>query len=262
MPHDDIKLTFLGTGTSQGVPVIGCRCGVCLSADVRDARLRTSAMVETGECRFVIDAGPDFRAQMLREGVSHLTAILLTHKHKDHTGGIDDVRALNFVDYPEVHTVHIYATADTAACVRKDYDYAFAERPYRGVPAIELHEIDPAKPFMVGGVEIVPVSGSHSVFEVTGYRIGRLAYLTDFKEIAGAEVEKLRGVDTLVVNALRRQAHDSHFSVGEALDLIAKVQPRAAYLTHMSHEMGLHAEAERSLPERVHLAYDGLKITI
>ncbi len=262
MMHDTMTLTFLGTGTSQGVPVIGCRCAVCRSADARDARLRTSAMVEVGECRFVIDAGPDFRTQMLREGVSRVSAILLTHKHKDHTGGIDDVRALNFVDYPEIHTVHIYATVDTAACVRKDYDYAFAERPYRGVPEIALHEIDPSAPFAVDDVEILPVRGSHSIFEVTGYRIGRLAYLTDFKAVADSEVEKLRGVDTLVVNALRWRAHDSHFSVGDALALVECVKPRVAYLTHMSHEIGLHAEAERQLPEGVHFAYDGLKVKI
>ncbi len=262
MPNDKMTLTFLGTGTSQGVPVIGCRCEVCRSTDSRDARLRTSAMVEVGNRRFVMDAGPDFRMQLLREGVSHLTAILLTHKHKDHTGGIDDVRALNFVDYPQIHTVHIYATADTAECVRKDYDYAFAAQPYRGVPEIELHEIDTSRPFVIDGVEIVPIAGEHSIFEVTGYRIGELAYLTDFKSIAEGEVEKLHGVDTLVVNALRWRQHDSHFSVEDALVLVERVKPRVAYLTHMSHEIGLHAESEKRLPEGVHLAYDGLKIEI
>ncbi len=256
------KLTFLGTGTSQGVPVIGCRCEVCRSTDPRDNRMRTSAMVEVGEKRFIIDAGPDFRMQMLREQVSHITAILLTHMHKDHIGGIDDVRALNFVDYPEVHTVHIYATPDTVACVRKDYDYAFAsaEERYRGVPEIRLHEIDPSQPFVVDGVEIVPIVGSHSRFAVTGYRIGDLAYMTDFKQIADEELQKLAGVHTLVVNALRFEPHDSHFSVAEALAIAARVAPAQVYLTHMSHEIGLHAEAEQQLPEGVHFAYDGLKI--
>ena len=186
-----MKLTFLGTGTSQGVPVIGCRCKVCTSADRRDNRLRTSAMVETRGVRIVIDAGPDFRYQMLRTGVRHLDAILLTHEHKDHIGGLDDVRAFNFVDYPPtVHKVHIWAAPRALECVRKDFDYAFAQDKYRGVPEIELHEIDTARPFRVGDVEIVSVSGHHSErFEVTGFRIGTLAYLTDFKTIEDAEAD-------------------------------------------------------------------------
>lgn len=258
-----MKLTFLGTGTSQGVPVIGCRCAVCTSADARDNRLRTAAMVETHGLRLVIDAGPDFRAQMLRTGVRHIDAILLTHEHKDHIAGLDDVRAFNFVDYPVVHKVDIYASARTAACVRKDFDYAFAQDKYRGVPEIVLHEIDAAHPFRVGGVEIVPVAGRHSErFAVMGYRIGPLAYLTDFKTIEDAEVEKLRGVEVLVVNALRFAPHYSHFNVGEALALIARVAPRTAYLTHMSHEMGLHAATEPTLPPGVRMAYDGLQVGI
>lgn len=255
-----ICLTFLGTGTSQGVPIIGCDCAVCCSADGRDHRLRTSAMVEVANKRFIIDAGPDFRQQLLREGVSHITAILLTHKHKDHIGGIDDVRALNFVDYPRaIHTVHIYGSHDTCACVRKDYDYAFSDNPYRGVPQIELHEFGDDK-FTIEGVEIVPIRGLHSRFEVTGFRFGKLAYLTDFKEIADEEVAKLQGVEVLVVNALRFEPHDSHFSVEDALRLIEKVAPKQAYLTHMSHDIGLHCVANLRLPDGVELAYDGLKI--
>ena len=255
-------LTLLGTGTSQGVPVIGCRCPVCRSTDPRDSRLRTSAMVEVADCRFIIDAGPDFRAQMLREGVSHITAILLTHKHKDHIGGIDDVRALNFVDYPQIHPVNIYATAATLECVRKDYDYAFFTERYRGVPEIALHTIDPEQRFSIGGVEITPIRGRHAHFEVTGYRFGDVAYLTDFKEIDDSEIEKLVGVKVLVVNALRFAPHDSHFSVAEALSLIERVAPERAYLTHMSHEIGLHSQAQEQLPERVYFGYDGLKIEI
>lgn len=257
-----ITLTMLGTGTSQGVPVIGCNCEVCRSKDPRDNRLRTSAMVEVGQCRLIIDAGPDFRQQLLRAGVSHISAILLTHKHKDHIGGIDDVRALNFVDYPQIHTVNIYATADTVECVKKDYDYAFFKVRYRGTPEISLHTIDPEQSFTVDGVEIVPIRGRHAHFEVTGYRIGELAYLTDFKEIDDSEIEKLKGVRVLVVNALRFALHDSHFSVADALALIERVAPQRAYLTHMSHEVGLHAEAERMLPEGVYFAYDQLKIEI
>lgn len=258
-----MKLTFLGTGTSQGVPVIGCRCEVCTSNDPRDDRLRTSAMVETRGVRMVIDAGPDFRCQMLRTGIRHLDAILLTHEHKDHIGGLDDVRAFNFVDYPTIRKVDIYAAPRVVACVRKDFDYAFAEDRYRGVPEIELHEIDVSRPFRVRGVEVVPVSGHHSErFAVTGYHIGRLAYLTDFKTIDEAEVEKLRGVGVLVVNALRFAAHDSHFNVAEALALIDRVKPREAYLTHMSHDIGLHAATDAALPPHVHLAYDRLEVTI
>ena len=235
-----------------------------MSADPRDHRLRTSAMVETRGVRLVIDAGPDFRYQMLRTGVRHIDGILLTHEHKDHIGGLDDVRAFNFVDYPPtIHRVGIYASPRTAACVRKDFDYAFAQDKYRGVPEIELHEIDVERPFTVGGVEILPVSGHHSErFTVTGYRIGRLAYLTDFKTIEDAEVEKLRGVEVLVVNALRFSEHYSHFNVAEALELIRRVGPREAWLTHMSHDIGLQAETEPRLPCGVHMAYDGLQVEI
>lgn len=258
-----MRLTFLGTGTSQGVPVIGCCCEVCRSEESRDKRLRTSAMVECGDVRIVIDAGPDFRYQMLRAGVRHIDAIVLTHFHKDHIGGLDDVRAFNFVDYPTIHPVDIYSTPSTAEVVRKDYDYAFVENKYRGVPEMRLHEIDENRPFNIKGIELTPIRGRHSSrFEVTGYRIGPMAYLTDFKQIADEEVEKLQGVDTLVVNALRWRAHDSHFSVEEAVELIKRVNPRKAYLTHMSHEIGLHALAGDRLPQGVELAYDKLTIEI
>ncbi len=257
-----MKLTFLGTGTSQGVPVIGGRCRVCRSGDARDRRLRTAAMVEVGQVRLVIDAGPDFRYQMLRTGVSRLDGILLTHKHKDHIGGLDDVRAFNFVDYPRaIHPVDIYATRCTAACVRKDYDYAFESDRYRGVPEMVLHEFDPACDFEVAGVRVTPVAGHHSErFEVTGFRIGKLAYLTDFKSIDDSEVAKLAGVEVLVVNALRYREHPSHFCVAEALALIGRVKPRRAFLTHLSHEFGLHAEQLHKLPVGIEAAYDGLEV--
>lgn len=258
-----MKLTFLGTGTSQGVPVIGCRCDVCRSTDPRDNRLRTSAMVEVGGVRFIIDAGPDFRQQMLRTEVRHIDAILLTHEHKDHIGGIDDVRAFNFVDYPTIHTVHIYANEPTVAALKKDYDYAFAENKYRGVPVIELHTIDEQQRFSVAGIEIQPIVGHHSSrFHSVGYRIGNFAYITDFSHIDEAEATKLEGVSVMVVNALRWKRHDSHFSVDEALALIRRIAPHKAYLTHLSHDIGLHAEAELRLPEGVAIAYDGLTIEI
>ncbi len=258
-----MKLTFLGTGTSQGVPVIGCRCAVCRSHDPRDSRLRTAAMVEVGGKRFVIDAGPDFRQQMLRAEVRHIDAILLTHEHKDHTGGIDDVRAFNFVDYPTIHTMHIYANAPTSRTLLKDFDYAFAENKYRGVPVIALHTFDEQMPLNIEGITITPIVGQHSSrFRSVGYRIGRLAYLTDFSGIDEAERRKLEGVDTLVVNALRFRPHDSHFSVAEAVDLIKRVKPRKAFLTHLSHEIGLHAASAEKLPQGVELAHDGLTIEI
>lgn len=259
-----MKLTFLGTGTSQGVPAIGCRCPVCTSSDPRDNRLRTSAMVETaGGVRIIIDAGPDFRQQMLREGVSRTDAILLTHRHIDHIGGIDDVRAFNFVDYPrEIHTVHIYAAEHTIDTVENVFAYAFEENRYRGVPVIELHTIDESQPFDIKGVEIIPFTGGHSRFRVTGYRIGPLAYMTDFKEIADAELKKLEGVEVLVVNGLRWRPHDSHFSIGEALEIVERVAPKRAFLTHLSHEAGLYADSRSRLPANVEFAYDGLKVTI
>ncbi len=259
-----MKLTFLGTGTSQGVPVIGCCCDVCRSQDNRDRRLRTSAMVEQGDVRLIIDAGPDFRYQMLCEGVRRVDAILLTHEHKDHIGGLDDVRAFNFVDYPRaIHTVDIYAAEHTMATVRKDFDYAFGDNRYRGVPEIALHTIDEQQPFQVKGVEIMPIVGKHSErFSVTGYRIGALAYLTDFSDILPDEEQKLRGVEVLVVNALRWSSHSSHMNVEEALSLISRVKPCRAFLTHMSHEIGLYDVAMGRLPEGVTLAYDGLKVEI
>lgn len=259
-----MKLTFLGTGTSQGVPVIGCECAVCQSTDSRDKRLRTSAMVECEGVRIVIDAGPDFRQQMLREGVRHLDAILLTHQHKDHTAGIDDVRAFNFVDFPTIHSMHIFGNEPTIATITKDFDYAFAQNKYRGVPVIELHTIARDSSFKVKGIEITPIEGRHSDrFTVFGYRLGKLAYLTDFDAISEEELSKLVGVEYLVINALRWTKHSSHFSVAQALEVVERVAPKQTFLTHMSHEIGLHAVAQQWLEkEGVAFAYDGLTVEI
>ena len=258
-----MKLTFLGTGTSQGVPLIGCRCAVCQSTDPRDRRLRTSAMVEWRGVRLVIDAGPDFRYQLLRAGVSRLDGILLTHEHKDHIGGLDDVRALNFVDYPTVRPIDIYATSRTLQTVKKDFDYAFVADKYRGVPEIRLHAISQSEPFRIGPTFIIPIAGQHSPrYEVTGFRFGKLAYLTDFKTIEEGELKKLKGVEVLVINALRFEEHDSHLHVERALELIRQIAPKRALLTHMSHEMGLYAETNPRLPEGVELAYDTLEVEI
>ena len=258
-----MKLTLLGTGTSQGVPTIGCRCEVCLSQDSHDKRLRTSAMVEVEGRRIIIDCGPDFREQMLRANLREIDAILLTHEHKDHTGGLDDVRAFNFVDFPIIRVVDIYATERTAATVRKDFDYAFVEDKYRGVPEIRLHEIDGITPFNIKGIDIMPIAGRHSTrFNVTGYRIGKLAYMTDFKEIDECELRKLEGVEVLVINALRFAPHPSHFSVEEATAISRRIAPRRTILTHLSHEIGLHATSPERLPQGIELGYDGMVIEL
>ena len=220
-------------------------------------------MVEVDGRRIIIDCGPDFRQQMLHTGVREIDAILLTHEHKDHTGGLDDVRALNFVDFPIIHVVDIYATERTAATVRKDFDYAFAEDKYRGVPEMRLHEIDGVTPFNVKGIDIIPIAGSHSSrFRVTGFRIGPLAYMTDFKEISESEVAKLEGVEVLVINALRFAPHPSHFNVEDACAIARRVAPRRTILTHLSHEIGLHATSAERLPEGVELGYDWQEIEI
>ena len=220
-------------------------------------------MVEVDGRRIIIDCGPDFRQQMLHTGVREIDAILLTHEHKDHTGGLDDVRALNFVDFPIIHVVDIYATERTAATVRKDFDYAFAEDKYRGVPEMRLHEIDGVTPFNVKGIDIIPIAGNHSSrFRVTGFRIGPLAYMTDFKEISESEVAKLEGVEVLVINALRFAPHPSHFNVEDACAIARRVAPRRTILTHLSHEIGLHATSAERLPEGVELGYDWQEIEI
>ncbi len=254
-----MRLTFLGTGTSQGVPMIGCHCEVCRSTDPRDKRLRTSLLIECDGGRMVIDAGPDFRYQMLRSGTEDIDAILLSHEHKDHTGGIDDVRAINFFQHKEIG---IYATKRTADAVRKDFDYAFGANKYPGAPMISLNEIATDRPFMLCGMEVMPIVGSHSLLPVTGYRIGEMAYLTDFKYIEDSEVEKLMGVKLLIVNALRPQPHPSHFALSEAIALAERVGAERTYFTHASHEMGLYHIVEPTLPSGMHLAYDGLTIEI
>jgi phosphoribosyl 1,2-cyclic phosphate phosphodiesterase len=227
---------------------------VCRSADPRDRRLRTSALIEADGVAMVVDAGPDFRQQMLREEVRRVDGILLTHEHKDHTAGLDDVRALN---YAMGAPMNIYATERVQAVVRKDFDYAFAAERYQGAPRMALHTIG-GEPFDVAGVEVVPVAGMHAELPVTGFRIGPLAYLTDFNYIEDSEAEKLQGAEVLVVNALRKKHHHSHFTLDEALELSGRVGARYTYLTHVSHEMGRMADIERELPPNVWFAYDGL----
>ena len=251
-----MKLTFLGTGTSTGVPELGCKCEVCTSADPRDARLRCSALLTAGDTNILIDCGPDFRAQMLRADVARLDALLLTHKHYDHTAGIDDLRP-----YSSFKTFPIYANDDTASQVRSMFPYCFCEVKYPGVPNIELRSIEDMKPFSVGGIDIVPIRVFHGKLPIVGYRFGKLAYITDMSRIEPAELEKLKGVEVLVVNALRfAKPHPTHQTVLEALRIVNYLSPRETYFTHMMHHIGLHAKIEKCLPRNVHFAYDGLEV--
>lgn len=250
-------LTFLGTGTSQGVPILTCDCAVCRSADPRDRRLRTSAMVECGSTRVIIDAGPDFRQQMLREGVRHIDGIVLTHEHKDHIAGLDDVRAYN---YTARAPMDIYATERVQSVVRKDFDYAFAEGRPKGVPEMNLVTISGDNPFRIKDIEFATIAGWHGQLPVLGFRMGSIAYLTDLNRIEAAEIEKLCGVEVLVINALCREPHLSHFSLDEALRVRELVRPERTYFTHLSHRMGPYSEIASELPAGCFFAYDGLRI--
>ena len=252
-----MRLTFLGTGTSQGVPVIACHCRVCRSGDSRDRRLRTSALLEMEGRNILFDIGPDFRQQMLREDVGHLDAILITHAHRDHVGGLDDIRSFNYVQHSKMN---VYLNAEARHAIERDYHYIFEPHQYPGLPEADLHTVE--APFTAAGVEVIPVKAMHKDLPVLGFRIGTLAYITDANYMAPEEMAKLKGVKVLVINALRREKHFSHYSLPEALEVIETVAPERAYLTHMSHEMGLHAEVQAELPEGVFLAYDNLEIEI
>ncbi len=257
-----MRLTFLGTGTSQGVPVIACGCGVCRSEDGRDKRLRTSALLTVNESTNILfDIGPDFRQQMLREGVNRLDAILVTHAHRDHVAGLDDVRSFNYVQHKKMD---VYLNREAKVALERDYKYIFERHEFPGLPEADLHEVEGTeKSFRVAEcVEVVPVRAMHKDLPILGYRIGPLAYITDANYLAPEEMDKLKGVKVLVINALRKEKHFSHYSLPEALEVIKKVNPGRAYVTHISHEMGLHAEVERTLPEGVFLAYDGLEVEI
>jgi phosphoribosyl 1,2-cyclic phosphate phosphodiesterase len=254
-----MKITFYGTGTSQGVPVIGCKCDVCLSTDSKDKRLRTSILIEIGDKKILIDAGPDFRQQLLRGGISDLDAILLTHEHKDHTGGLDDVRALNYISGKPVE---IYAEKRVLNSIRAEYPYAFADNPYPGVPEMNLNTIDAKMQFRVGEVAIVPIRAFHYKLPVLGFCIDNLVYITDANKIEPSEMRKIYGCKVLVINALRKEKHLSHFTLSQALAVARESKARQTYLTHISHQMGLHKAVEKELPANVKLAYDCLTVEI
>jgi len=255
-----VRITFLGTGTSQGVPIIGCACAVCQSDDPRDARLRVSVLVETAGRRILIDAGPDLRQQMLRAQVPGLDAVLLTHEHMDHIAGMDDLRAFSFMHQPP-RAIPIYADAPTSEAVRRVYAYAFREHKYPGVPEFDLQLIG-REPFEAAGVHVLPIEVMHMRMPVLGFRIGGLTYITDAKTIAPEEKRKIEGSEVLVLNALRIEPHYSHLNLAEAISLVEELRPRRAYFTHISHFMGRHAEVESTLPPHVHLAHDGLVVEL
>ncbi len=277
------RLTFLGTGTSQGVPMIGCGCEVCRSTDPRDKRLRASALVDWCSMGILVDAGPDFRQQMLREEVSHLDAILLTHNHKDHTGGLDDIRAFNYLDR---RASEIYCEKYVEESLRKEYSYAFAEKKYPGAPEWNVHNIGP-EPFILrcGGptemlswesgkgythtvvdlgeersAEIIPIRGMHYMLPVLGYRFGDIAYCTDMNHIPEEEFSKLRGLDHFVINCVRHGKHLSHYSLEEAVEVARRVGAKHSWLTHLSHQLPRHEELASMLPAGILPAYDGLVI--
>jgi phosphoribosyl 1,2-cyclic phosphate phosphodiesterase len=253
-----LKITFLGTGTSQGVPVITCNCKVCHSSDARDNRLRSSVMVEIGENNFVIDVGPDFRQQMLRENVKKLDAVLITHGHKDHVNGLDDVRAFN---YFQKCPIDVYSQESVQMILRSFFFYAFEDDKYPGVPEINLHSIE-NKAFSINDELIIPIEVMHYRLPVFGYRIKDFTYITDANSISDKEMEKIKGSKVVVINALRKKQHISHFNLDEAVKILQTLKPEQAYLTHISHQMGLQAEVEKELPSFIKLAYDGLTLEL
>jgi phosphoribosyl 1,2-cyclic phosphate phosphodiesterase len=254
VPSSFLTITFLGTGTSGGVPMIACDCEVCNSMDQKDKRLRSSILVQSHTTTIVVDTGPDFRTQMLNYRVKHIDAILFTHPHKDHIAGLDDVKAFSYFSNKPIQ---VYADSLTEEALRRDFYYAFTDTKYPGIPEIKLNTIS-LEPFLVGDIPVMPILVWHLKMPVLGFRFGSFTYITDANRIEPAELQKIKGSQILVLNALRRKKHISHFNLQEAVSLAAELQVPAAYFTHISHQMGKHADIENELPENMHLAYDGL----
>ncbi|HVT83671.1 MAG TPA: MBL fold metallo-hydrolase [Chitinophagaceae bacterium] len=248
----------MGTGTSSGVPMIGCDCEVCSSADKKDKRLRSSILVKSSKTSIVVDTGPDFRYQMLRENIRHLDAVLFTHPHKDHLAGLDDIRAFNFFSKKPMQ---VYADSLTEEAVRRDFYYAFSDTRYPGIPEIHMNTITLA-PFTIGDIAVTPVLAWHFKMPVMGFRFGRFTYITDANRIDDAEKEKIKGTEVLVLNALRKTEHISHFSLGQAIELAQELKPRETFFTHISHQLGKHAEVEAELPDHIHLAFDRMVLEV
>lgn len=253
-----MKITFLGTGTSQGIPVITCGCEVCHSGDHRDKRLRVSIFIETGDKTIVIDSGPDFRYQMLRANVKDLDAIVYTHEHKDHVAGLDDIRPFN---YMLRKNIDIYATVRVQEALKREFSYIFAEKVYPGTPKINMHTIA-TESFYIGKTEFIPLDIMHYKLPILGYRINDFTYITDAKTIPQTSIDKIRGTKVLVVNALQKEEHISHFTLAEAIAFAENIGAEMTYFTHMSHNLGKHADVEKELPSNIRLAYDGLTIEV
>lgn len=253
-----LKITFLGTGTSQGVPVIGCHCEVCQSLDFHDQRSRASVLVSTEDTQFVIDTGPDFRQQMLRERVDRLDAVLFTHEHKDHTAGLDDVRSFNFLQKKDMP---VYGRPSVLEQLKREFAYIFAEKKYPGVPSVALHEIT-SEPFILNDIEITPIEVMHHKLPVFGFRMKDFTYITDANYISETEKDKIRGSKVLVINALQKEPHISHFTLDQSIALMEEIKPENGYFTHVSHKLGLHDTINRELPDYASLAWDGLSISL
>jgi len=253
-----MKITFLGTGTSQGVPIIACECDVCISKDEKDKRLRSSILIEDQGSTFVIDSGPDFRQQLLRTKTKHLDAVIFTHEHKDHIAGLDEVKAFNYLNKK---VVDVWADKNVEAAIRREFAYIFSEIKYPGIPEIELHEIT-NEAFVINNTKFTPIDVMHYRLPVKAFRINDFAYVTDANHIADHEKAKLKNLDVLVLNALRREKHISHFTFQEAIELSQELGAKKTYFTHISHQLGKHADVSLELPKNIQLAYDGLTIEV
>lgn len=253
-----IKITFLGTGTSTGVPVIACTCDICLSDDLKDKRLRSSILIETSKTRVVIDSGPDFRQQLLREKIKTLNAVVFTHEHKDHIAGLDEVKAFNFINKMRMP---IFVTENVKKCLHREYPYIFAEEKYPGIPEIDVFVFD-NDPFFIGDIIFEPINIMHYKLPIKGFKINKFAYITDANFISESEKQKLKNLDVLVLNALRRESHISHFNLNDAILLVAELKPRKAYFTHISHQLGKTEMVNNELPKNIELAFDGLQLII